>query len=113
MVNFEAKALPEADHLVVSLSGECDLSVRADLASALADAVNRSGTVVVDLSELTFLDSGGIHEIVTAYHAARGRGGRLYLRNASGVVEAVLEVTGIGKLLDPSAGEDDAQDPAR
>ncbi len=108
MVNFEAKALPEGERFVVNLSGECDLAVRAELASVLADAVNRSGTVVVDLTKLAFLDSSGIHELVTAHHAARERGGHLYVRNASGIVDAVLEVTGIGRLLGQPAAEDDS-----
>ena len=108
MVDFEAKALPEGERFVVSLSGECDLTVRAELASVLADAVSRSTTVVVDLAGLAFLDSSGVHEFVTAYHAARQRGGHLYVRNASGIVDAVLDVTGIGQLLSQPAGEGDS-----
>ena len=105
MPNFEVKTSIDGEQLVVSLSGECDLTVRDELASALLDAVDRSRVVVVDLAALTFLDSSGIHELVTARHAARQRDGQLSVRNATGVVATVLELTGVGKLL---AGDADA-----
>jgi anti-sigma B factor antagonist len=108
MPNFDVKTSSDGDWLVVTLSGECDLSVQAELASALADAVSRSAAVVVDLAALTFLDSSGIHELVTAHHAARDRNGHLALRNATGMVATVLEVTGVGELLSPRASDADA-----
>jgi anti-anti-sigma factor len=101
MINFAAKTSSEGECLVVSLSGECDLSVRTELASALADAASRCRVVVVDFAGLTFLDSSGIHELVTAYHTANEKGGHLYVRGASGIVATVLDLTGIGQLLGP------------
>ncbi|HEY1489071.1 MAG TPA: STAS domain-containing protein [Micromonosporaceae bacterium] len=100
MPNFEVKTSP-GESLVVSLAGECDLTTRSELAAALAEAVNESAVVVVDLTDLSFIDSSGIHELVTAYRAALDRRGALYVRNASDVVATVLEVTGIGGLLAP------------
>jgi anti-sigma B factor antagonist len=99
MPGFEARTSRDGDGIVIALAGECDLAVRADLAAALQAAVEKSRTVVVDLTDLAFVDSSGVHELVTAYHAARDRSGGLYVRNASGVVAAVLEVTGVGELL--------------
>lgn len=106
MSNFAAKSSSEGGRLVVFLSGECDITVRGALAAALRDAVDGCDTVVVDLTGLTFLDSSGIHELVTAHHAARDRQGELYLRNASGIVATVLQVTGVGDLLALHSEED-------
>jgi anti-anti-sigma factor len=108
MPNFEVKTSSEGGRLVVTLSGECDLTAREEFASALADAVARSHAVIIDLTALTFLDSAGIHELVTAHHASRERDGHLSVRNATGVVATVLEVTGVGKLLGPPAGDEQA-----
>ena len=108
MPTFEVKTSNEGEWLVVTLSGECDLTARAEFASALADAVGRSPAVVVDLTALTFLDSSGVHELVTAHHAARERDGHLSVRNATGEVATVLEITGVGKLLGPPAGDAEA-----
>ena len=101
MAQFEATTSIEPDRVVVALSGECDLSVRTDMSSVLHGAVTKSSLVVVDLRELTFLDSSGIHELVAAHQAARAVGGRVYVRHASGVVAEVLDVTGVGQLLGP------------
>jgi anti-anti-sigma factor len=107
MPNFTAKTSSDGDQLVVTLSGECDLSVQPELAEALEDAVDRSRSVVVDLTALTFLDSSGIHELVTAQHAAHERDGHLSVRNATGMVATVLELTGVGKLLGSPADDAD------
>jgi anti-anti-sigma factor len=87
------------DRLVVSLSGECDLTTRAELAAVLDEAIKASPAVVVDLSELTFIDSSGIHELIVGFHAARSHGGELFVRNAQGAVAVVLDLTGVAQLL--------------
>lgn len=99
MAQFDATTSAEHDRLVVVVSGECDLSVRERLTSVLLDAVGRSPLVVVDLAAVSFLDSSGIHALVTAYHAANDDGRKLYVVNPVGVVANVLDVTGVAELL--------------
>jgi anti-anti-sigma factor len=99
MALFKAETTAEADQVVVRLTGECDLSVREELTAALLSAVEQSPMVVVDLAGLSFLDSSGLHGLVTAYHAANARVGHLYAVNARGVVADILDLTGIGDLL--------------
>ena len=101
---FEVHTSVEADRVVVALAGECDLASRAALTAALAEAVERASAVVVDLKALRFLDSSGLHGLVTAHRAARERGGRLHVVNAGGSVATVLAVTGLDELLRPPAG---------
>lgn len=87
----------------LALAGDCDLAVRDELSAALLAAVGRADTVIVDLAGVEFLDSTGVHGLVAAHHAARGRGGRLYVENPTGAVATVLDLTGVGNLLSPSA----------
>lgn len=105
MAHFEATTSLQPGRVVVALAGECDLAARDELTATLLAAVDAAQTVVVDLGGLTFLDSSGVHGLVTAHHAARQEGGKLYLINAAGVVANVLELTGIGELLRPPADE--------
>lgn len=103
MAHFQATTSAEPGRTVVALAGECDLAYRDDLASVLLGAVRTAKVVLVDLADLTFLDSSGVHCLVVAHQAARQTGGRLYVDNAAGTVAAVLDLTGVGALLNPVA----------
>jgi len=106
MARFAATTSDDGAGLRVSLAGDCDLAVRDELVTTLLAAVSRSRCVVVDLAEVDFLDSSGIHGLVAAHRAAVERGGRLYLENPSGTVANVLEVTGVRDLLGGANGSD-------
>jgi anti-anti-sigma factor len=58
----------------ISLSGELDMSSAPELDRVLEAAVERGGTVLVDLSELTFMDSTGINAFLKASLSLSGRG---------------------------------------
>ena len=105
MTRFEATTAAEDGRIRVSLAGECDLAVGAELSAALLDAVRRASVVVVDVAALDFLDSTGVHGLVTAHHAARTNGGRLYVVNSTGPVATVLDLTGVAALLSPPSGD--------
>src|SRR4051812_537269 len=107
MTRFEAGTTGGDHEGGVALSGEGDLAAREECMAALMAAVSAAPLVVVDLSGVTFLDSSGVHALVTAYRAALDRGGRLTIVNASGMVEHVLDITGVGGLLSPQDGARD------
>ncbi|GIF05707.1 STAS domain-containing protein [Actinoplanes siamensis] len=105
MASFEARTAAEPGRVTVFLAGDCDLTARDRLTAVLLDAVSRSKAVFVDLAEVGFLDSTGVHALVTAHHAARGQGGRIYVTKAAGAAAAVLELTGLDTLLKAPAEE--------
>lgn len=83
----------------VQLSGELDLAnagaVERELQAALADG---SGRVVLDLGDLTFIDSTGIALLVTAA-GENGEGRVRFLRSRALGVNRVLELTGVADRL--------------
>ncbi|GAA4946118.1 STAS domain-containing protein [Actinoplanes utahensis] len=105
MANFEARTSAGDGRITVSLAGECDLSAREHLTAVLLDAVHRARAVFVDLAGLTFLDSSGVHSLITAHHAAKHTGSRVYVTDAAGPVAAVLQLTGLDVLLGAPAEE--------
>jgi anti-sigma B factor antagonist len=110
MADFEAHTRRSAGTLVVALSGECDLRSRDEMTAVLLDAVGSSAEVTVDLAGVRFLDSSGLHALVTAHHAALDRSGGLHVVNATGTVETVLQITGILELLrQPAPAEGTAE----
>lgn len=90
----------DGDNRVVSLCGELDLANAGTAESALEAALTSHDTqVVVDMSELEFIDSTGIALLVTAIgqdgDAARVR----FVPSASPAVTRVLELTGLAERL--------------
>jgi anti-sigma B factor antagonist len=82
------------DEVVISLRGEVDLSSQELLRDLLAAAQPLAGLLVLDMAGVTFLDSSGIKEIVSAH-----RRGPLRIRAAAPPVRRVLELTGLASLL--------------
>ena len=77
------------------LSGELDMSSAPELEEALAEFAIRGETVTLDLSELTFCDSYGLHVVVRHALSMNGNG-PLVLVNPSPIVRQALEIIGVG-----------------
>jgi anti-sigma B factor antagonist len=87
--------------LRVCLSGDFDMNVGAELADTLVRAANNPEVirVVVDLDRTTFLDSHGIAGLVAGYEEAGRSGMRFTVVNAHGLVQRVLDITGLSEVL--------------
>jgi len=79
----------------LAVGGEVDMATAPQLRARL-DAViaATSGNVVVDLADVTFLDSAGVVVFVAAQRQLNATGRRLVLRNPSRLVYRVLEISG-------------------
>ncbi|MEV0272497.1 MAG: STAS domain-containing protein [Hamadaea sp.] len=77
----------------VALAGELDLDSKALLAQAVLEAPAK--VVELDLAALTYCDSAGIGALVTAQREARDDGRALYLVNVGGMVQTILQVSGV------------------
>ena len=100
---------------VVTAVGEIDLCTSPGLHDALADAALRSDRVIIDLSQVSFLDSTGMAMMVKALRENHHRRhDSLCLVGPVGLVLRALEVTGLTNLfrIHPSV-EVAAGDPMR
>ena len=93
--------LPAGDGMcaVVRLAGEADLTstgLRDALAAAMA---GRPRLLLVDMSALTFIDSGATQMIIAAYQVFRREGGTLALVGPAPAAARVLELTGVSELI--------------
>jgi anti-anti-sigma factor len=75
------------------LAGELDLFTSSKLTLAFAD-VDGTDPIHIDLSELTFIDSAGIGEILT-FAGSRTGSGRVVLISPSKPVRRALEIAGL------------------
>ena len=80
---------------MVQLHGELDIASADGLADALVEVAG--ATVVVDLSDLTFMDSTGIGALVVARNRVLSKGlGQLIVTRPTGIVRKAMEIVGLG-----------------
>jgi anti-sigma B factor antagonist len=86
----------KGDLYLLAVSGELDLATCEQLNDQLelAEASDATHTLL-DLSDVTFIDSTGVQTLVTAAQRARANGGGLLLYPVAGQVRKVLQVTGL------------------
>ena len=85
---------------VVSVVGELDHDSAQDVGSAVAEAVDRCPTCVLDLSAVTFLDPAGLTTLVTeAWRAVAQRGRLRIVVDSNRTVIRPLEITGLDRSL--------------
>ncbi|MDP1820280.1 MAG: STAS domain-containing protein [Acidimicrobiales bacterium] len=88
---------------VIRLRGELDIATVSTLATALRKAVAAEGAVVVDLRDVDFMDASTIGVIVGARNLLTLQSRALTVRSPSVCVQRVLDVCGLGDLLDPES----------
>jgi anti-sigma B factor antagonist len=85
--------------VVVRLSGEIDLDVALEFRSGLLTAAENGPNVVVDFTDVTFIDSSGLSALILASRDIAGRGGQLVLAGPRGAVREVLSTTRLDQVL--------------
>src|SRR5689334_7678156 len=84
---------------VVTLRGELDFASGEPLSSAFADLTPGPRQVVVDLTELDFIDSSGVKMIVAAARAVEDAGGTFVLAAPRPTVRRVFEILHLEDVL--------------
>jgi anti-anti-sigma factor len=85
----------------MALHGEFDIASADDAGRALQELLGRDlDAVVIDLSDLQFMDSTGVKFLVDGRDAARARGVRLKLVHGGDPVRRVLTVSGVTALFE-------------
>jgi anti-sigma B factor antagonist len=85
---------------VLSLAGELDLSQVPAAEQALRSIEReKPGTLVIDLSGLTFIDSSGLRLVLEADQRARRDGRRLFLIQGPDAVQRVFLIALLDKRL--------------
>lgn len=88
--------------LTIRLKGELDHH-SADESKVLIDEKINEGKfnkIVIDFKNLDFIDSSGIGFVIGRYKAIRKQGGAIVIINASKKVRKILDMSGIGKIIE-------------
>jgi anti-anti-sigma factor len=83
-------------------SGELDMLLAEDLRAQWLPAVehHRPERLVIDLSDVTFMDSSGLGLIVAVHELQKQHGGVVVLSAPQRMVRRVLAISGIDRVID-------------
>jgi anti-anti-sigma factor len=98
--SFELKVVQTDRKTRIVPSGELDIASAPAFEQAIADATAEPGAeLVLDLRELTFMDSSGLRALAQANTRAGESGVDLSIWRGPRQIERVLEISGLGALL--------------
>lgn len=101
LLPYEQLAVEARTHrrtALVALRGELDVITVSKVAEVVDDVEPRADGVrhvVLDLRGLTFMDSSGLHELIKQNEFARSNRHNLAVVRGTGVIERLLELTGV------------------
>ncbi|MBB2909666.1 anti-sigma B factor antagonist [Streptosporangium becharense] len=82
--------------VVVTVTGELDLATRPELVAYVRHAVDvDTGTIIIDLSGVTFIDACGLSALIALKRYAREQGRPLLLAGATPPVLRLLKLTNL------------------
>jgi anti-sigma B factor antagonist len=86
---------------VVRVIGEIDLATAPELGARLSEIPTGSSTVIIDMSEVSFLDSTGLSVLVTSWKrfCERDENASFRLVVTRPAINRVLEVTGLAHVF--------------
>jgi anti-sigma B factor antagonist len=97
--HFDDAALGASAQLL-AVTGELDLSNVSDLRRRIESAfASGPPQLVIDLSQVTHMDSTGLAELISAHQRAMELHGRLVLVVSSAAILRTLEIRGVANLF--------------
>jgi anti-anti-sigma factor len=97
---FDIRTESASKTVHVFLAGELDLACEQQFLDRLKEVTNNAFShVVLDLSEVTFIDSTGLRLLIGEWERSRRDGFDLVFVKGSDAVQRVLEVTGLEGVL--------------
>ena len=101
-LDIEVRA--DGPRVTLALAGELDIVTAPTLRACLESIDNGFRQVVLDLTDVTFLDSTGLALMIEVHRRFRPEGRDLALSNPRSHVARVIDLTGVAEVL-PVTGD--------
>ena len=101
-MNLSIEAQHVSDGVVrLAIAGEVDLATCEHLQTAIQKSLTdtRTAELIIDLNQVSFLDSTGISALIKGLHLATDRGVRYHVANPGAHVYRVLDLSGVLSVL--------------
>jgi stage II sporulation protein AA (anti-sigma F factor antagonist) len=96
---------------VLTPAGEIDHHTGPTLRQALHTPATARPRIVLDLHQVTFMDSTGVNILLNAHQAITAAGGRLRLAAPTQPVKRLLQIVGVDTVMDCNDTLEDALAP--
>ena len=101
----------QRDKITVALSGELDhcsaMNTRRELDELISVPAVRH--LMLDMTDLKFMDSSGIGVILGRYRILAARGGSVWVRNMNQQINRIFHLSGMGQIIHVARQEQEAQ----
>ncbi|HHT62139.1 MAG: anti-sigma F factor antagonist [Bacillota bacterium] len=99
-MNLDFKS--DKDKLYVKIEGELDLSVATSFRATLEEKidVNQARHLILDFSQVSFIDSSGLGVILGRYKRLKEIGGTVQIIGVNEQIEKILELSGLSRIMD-------------
>ena len=95
---------------VVSSRGRLDQSLNPQLDKSLGELLDQGHQrLIIDLTDVTYINSGGLRCLVTAWRRARAQGGDLVLFGLNSRLDEIFSLVGFDRVFPIYATFEDAQ----
>jgi anti-anti-sigma factor len=94
------------DGILIALSGDVDLATASIVDDEIRRAEQSENLVVLDLGEVTFMDSTGLRIVISAHQRLRERGASLQIQHLTPQVGRLFELVGVLDHLGIARGAD-------
>lgn len=84
---------------VIRVAGEVDLCTAEILQDAIDSALYHDRSIIMDVRELGYIDSTGLHILMRCHEALRRQGHRLALSSPARPVRRVMEIAGLWPMV--------------
>ncbi|MBE5760437.1 MAG: STAS domain-containing protein [Clostridiales bacterium] len=94
---MDHKSNVNMNSITVCIKGELDHSSAGRIKDELNYAISNAyaNDIIIDMSELTFMDSSGIGILLGLYKKLKSRNANLYFRSVSPSIERILDISGL------------------
>ena len=108
---MELEVLEKDGTTILKIKGDVDLYSSPQVRKQVVSLISKTNiNLLVDLAEVTYMDSSGVATLVEALQLAKKRGGKLKLFSLGTTVKDVFELSRLDKVFDICDNEQQALD---
>ena len=105
---LETRVRQEEQASVVDVRGEIDISTVPVFSEAMTTATETHDHVIINMNDVTYMDSSGFGTLLSATKRLRPRGGSIHLVGCNEVIARMLHITRLNTIFGLHASEEDA-----